>query len=35
MMWNYLETCPTKAIRSGERQEIYEGLMDVIFKFGK
>jgi DNA-binding FrmR family transcriptional regulator len=38
LMRNYLEVCATKAIRSkkGEKQEqIYNELMDVIYKFAK
>ncbi len=35
MMRNYLETCATEAIRSKAGDEIYDELMDVIFKFAK
>ncbi len=35
MMRNYLEGCATKAIRSGDRDGIYDELMDVIFKFAR
>lgn len=34
MMRKYLETCATHAIR-GNKQGIYDELMDVIFKFAK
>lgn len=32
MVRNYLETCASAAIKSGREQEIYEELMNVIFK---
>lgn len=35
MMRNYLENCATEAIRSKASDEIYDELMDVIFKFAK
>ncbi|MFQ5779241.1 MAG: metal-sensitive transcriptional regulator [Nitrospiria bacterium] len=35
MMRNYLENCATAAIRSKEGDEIYDELMDVIFKFSR
>ncbi len=35
MMRNYLENCATEAIRSESGDEIYDELMDVIFKFAK
>ena len=35
MMRNYLENCATEAIRSKAGDEIYDELMDVIFKFAK
>ena len=35
MMRNYLEGCATKAIRSADRDGIYDELMDVIFKFAR
>lgn len=35
MMRTYLENCATAAIRSKEGPEIYDELMDVIFKFAK
>ena len=35
MMRNYLENCATQAIRSKASDEIYDELMDVIFKFAK
>ena len=35
MMRNYLENCATEAIRSKNGDEIYDELMDVIFKFAK
>ena len=35
MMRNYLENCATEAIRSKASEEIYDELMDVIFKFAK
>lgn len=35
MMRNYLENCATQAIRSKASEEIYDELMDVIFKFAK
>ena len=35
MMRNYLENCATEAIRSKSGDEIYDELMNVIFKFAK
>ncbi len=35
MMRNYLENCATEAIRTKAGDEIYDELMDVIFKFAK
>jgi len=35
MMRNYLENCATEAIRSKKSEDIYDELMDVIFKFAK
>ncbi|MBA3754044.1 MAG: metal-sensitive transcriptional regulator [Nitrospira sp.] len=35
MMRNYLENCATEAIRSKAGDEIYDELMDVIFKFAR
>ncbi len=35
MMLNYLEICATEAIRSKAGDEIFDELMDVIFKFAK
>jgi CsoR family transcriptional regulator, copper-sensing transcriptional repressor len=38
IMRNYLETCATNALRSGDAEEaraIYDDLMRVIFKFSK
>jgi len=35
VMRNYLENCATEAIRSKAGDEIYDELMDVIFKFAK
>ena len=35
MMRNYLENCATEAIRAKASDEIYDELMDVIFKFAK
>lgn len=35
MMRNYLENCATEAIRSKESDDIYDELMDVIFKFSR
>ena len=35
MMRNYLENCATEAIRSKSGDEIYDELMDVIFKFSR
>lgn len=35
MMRNYLENCATQAIRSKASDEIYDELMNVIFKFAK
>ena len=35
MMRNYLENCATEAIRSKAGDEIYDELMNVIFKFAK
>lgn len=35
MMRNYLENCATAAIRSKQGEEIYDELMEVIFKFAK
>ena len=35
IMRNYLENCATEAIRSKSGDEIYDELMDVIFKFSR
>ena len=35
MMRNYLENCATEAIRSETGDEIYDELMEVIFKFSR
>ncbi len=35
MMRNYLENCATEAIRSKKGDEIYDELMEVIFKFSR
>ena len=35
MMRNYLENCATEAIRSRAGDEVYDELMNVIFKFAK
>jgi DNA-binding FrmR family transcriptional regulator len=35
MVRNYLENCATAAIRSKSGDEIYDELMDVIFKFAR
>lgn len=35
MMRNYLEICATEAIRSKAGDEIYDELMEVIFKFSR
>lgn len=35
VMRNYLERCATDAIRSKASDEMYDELMDVIFKFAK
>jgi len=35
MMRNYLENCATEAIRSRAGDEVYDELMDVIFKFSR
>jgi DNA-binding FrmR family transcriptional regulator len=35
MMRNYLENCATEAIRLNSGDEIYDELMDVIFKFSR
>lgn len=35
MMRNYLENCASQAIRSRSGDEIYDELMDVIFKFAR
>jgi CsoR family transcriptional regulator, copper-sensing transcriptional repressor len=35
MVRNYLENCATEAIRSKSGDEIYDELMDVIFKFAR
>jgi len=35
MMRNYLENCATEAIRSKASDEIYDELMEVIFKFSR
>jgi DNA-binding FrmR family transcriptional regulator len=35
MVRNYLENCATEAIRTKASDEIYDELMDVIFKFAK
>jgi DNA-binding FrmR family transcriptional regulator len=32
MARNYLERCATNAIKAGREQEVYDELMDVIFK---
>jgi DNA-binding FrmR family transcriptional regulator len=32
MVRNYLERCASAAIRAGREQEIYDQLMDVVFK---
>jgi hypothetical protein len=32
-MRNYLEGCVTRAIQSGEPGDIYDELLDVIYKF--
>jgi len=29
---NYLERCASQAIKNGREQEVFEELMDVIFK---
>ncbi len=34
-MRNYLERCATEAIRSKANDQIYDELMEVIFKFAK
>lgn len=34
MMRNYLETCATRAIR-GKQEEVYDELMEMIYKFAK
>lgn len=35
MMRNYLENCATAAIRAKGGDEVYDELMDVIFKFAR
>jgi len=35
MMRNYLENCATEAIRHKAGDEVYDELMNVIFKFAK
>lgn len=35
MMRNYLENCASEAIRSKSGDEIYDELMEVIFKFAR
>jgi DNA-binding FrmR family transcriptional regulator len=35
MMRNYLENCATEAIRSKAGDDIYDELMEVIFKFSR
>lgn len=35
IMRNYLEICATDSIRSNNQDEIYDELMDVIYKFAK
>ncbi len=35
MMRNYLENCATEAIRSKTGDQIYDELMEVIFKFAR
>ena len=32
MVRNYLERCASSAIKAGRQQEVYDELMDVIFK---
>src|SRR5437667_12904919 len=32
MVRNYLERCASRAIRAGREQEVYDEMMDVIFK---
>ena len=35
MMRNYLENCATEAIRSKTGDQVYDELMEVIFKFAR
>jgi DNA-binding FrmR family transcriptional regulator len=35
MVRNYLERCASSAIKSGREQEVYDQLMEVIFKLTK
>lgn len=32
---NYLETCASKGIRSGNAQEVYDEIMEIVYKFVK
>lgn len=32
---NYLETCATRAIRTGINPEVYDEIMDVIYRFAR
>lgn len=33
IMRNYLETCATRAIKSSTSEGVYDGLMEVIYKY--
>lgn len=35
MVRNYLERCVSSAIKAGREQEVYDELMDVIFKLAR
>ncbi|MGH2403539.1 MAG: metal-sensing transcriptional repressor, partial [bacterium] len=35
MLRNYLETCASKAIRSGVSPKVYDEIMNVIYKYLK
>ena len=35
MMRNYLERCATEAIKSGRQEQVFDELMDVIFKLAR
>ena len=35
MVRNYIERCATSAIKEGREQEVYDELMDVVFKLAR